>query len=242
MKKRLFFLVFTSVLVFTGCAKKEEVTLDADKVIVSKSGEFQLTGTSKQNSSFYVNDQMITSKEQEKDGKYTVTVKMDQPEEKATFKIKYLSEELLDRKITFDTSEFEKGIKESSEQATKDSVNKKTADSIRKEEKTQKQEYEDNKRKEDSDITKLSETPTDDQKITLNGLAKQKFNTEFPYKGSKIHTLKGKIQDWTAVDNKWFYKAEATIVNEYGTKKESTVEVRITPINQDSGEVEMLEY
>lgn len=241
MKNKIVVLIF-SALFLVGCSKKDEVTLDTDEITVSETGEFQITGNSKKNSSFYINDQIITSKEQDKNGKYTVRVKMGIPEESANFKIKYLNDELLNRKIKFNTTDFENNLKAATEQATKDSIELETQKSIAKEEKENQREDKIKKRKEDSDITKMSETPTLEQEEVLDRLAKQQFEAEFPYKGSKMHTFKGVIQKWTMTDNKWYYKVEATIVNEYGAKKDSNLEVHITPISEDSGSVELVSY
>lgn len=93
-----------------------------------------------------------------------------------------------------------------------------------------------------SDITQLSETPTTGQMAILADLAQQQFDQEYPYKGSKIHTLLGVIQNWTIVDNTWFYKAEATIVNGYGAEMETTIEIYITPTGADSGEISITQY
>ena len=92
------------------------------------------------------------------------------------------------------------------------------------------------------DITILSADPTDDQKATLQNLANQQFDSNFPYKGSKIHSLAGVIQPWTQSGDAWFYKAEATVVNEYGAERDCTVEFTITPTGPDSGNVEINAY
>lgn len=94
----------------------------------------------------------------------------------------------------------------------------------------------------DKDITLISSEPTDEQRSILQDLANQRFNQEYPYKGSKIHSLVGVIQNWTAVDNAWFYKAEATVVNEYNAEQKIVVEFTITPTAPDAGNVEMIAY
>ncbi|MDT2734371.1 membrane lipoprotein lipid attachment site-containing protein [Enterococcus thailandicus] len=215
------------VLVLSGCSKKEDVSIDTTKIVVSETGEFQVTGTAKENSSFYVNDQIITSKEQEKNGKFTVNVQMNAPEKEANFKIKYLNDELLNKTLTFDTSKFENQLKnstvESSESISKETV--KTTES-----------------KENEDITKLSAAPNDSQKLLLQNLANQKFKQDYPYKGSKLHSLTGRIQDWTSVDDHWFAKIKATIVNENGAERDATVEVVILPTDSTTGEVTLSVY
>ena len=242
MNKKLVSVFFVIGIFLVGCSKKEEVSLNSTEIKVSETGEFQVKGTSKKDSSFYVNDQIITSKEQDKDGNFVVNVKMDTPEQKANFKIKYLSEELLDRDLTFDTKDFEKQLEASAKQATEESIQKETQSSIDKDNKLKEREKKAEERKADSDITKLTDKPTTDQEIVLDSLAKNQFEKTYPYKGSKIHSLKGVIQNWTAIDDKWYFKAEATIVNEYGAKKESNVEIHITPTGQDSGTAEILDY
>ncbi|WP_270520883.1 hypothetical protein [Enterococcus asini] len=90
-----------------------------------------------------------------------------------------------------------------------------------------------------SDITVLSENPTQDQQEILTKLAKQAFKRRFPYKGSKLHTVSGfgKIQDWTQTDDTWFFKCEATIVNAYGAEEKTVIDITILPIGPESGEV-----
>lgn len=92
------------------------------------------------------------------------------------------------------------------------------------------------------DITQLSEEPTSDQQLILQNLANQRFKEMFPYKGSKIKSALGVIQNWTAVDGHWFYKAEATIVNAFDAKQDTVIEVTITPSGPDSGTVEITNY
>lgn len=106
MKKLI--VLFFSFIVVAGCTnKKKDPSLESSNIPVSENREFVIKGTSKNNSSFYLNDQMITSKEQDKDGNFIVKAKMETPEISANFKIKYLSEELLDETLTFDVKKFE---------------------------------------------------------------------------------------------------------------------------------------
>ncbi|MFV0305986.1 MAG: hypothetical protein ACK5IC_10955, partial [Moheibacter sp.] len=96
-------VLFFSVIFMAGCSNKEkETSIESTNIVVSENGEFVIKGTSKDNSSFYLNDQMIASKEQDKEGNFSVRAKMEIPETSANFKIKYLSEELLDETLTFD--------------------------------------------------------------------------------------------------------------------------------------------
>lgn len=93
-----------------------------------------------------------------------------------------------------------------------------------------------------SDITKLADTPSSEQEDILDELALQQFNKTYPYKGSKIHSILGVIQDWTQKDGSWYYKSEATIVNEFGAERNANVEIHITPIGPDTGMVTILDY
>lgn len=92
------------------------------------------------------------------------------------------------------------------------------------------------------DITNIVSNPSIDQKIILRALAQQQFDSQYPYKGSKIHSVMGILKDWTKEDDHWFFGAEATIVNIYGAKESKTVEIRITPTGPDSGSVEIIDY
>ncbi|EGQ7431504.1 hypothetical protein I6F25_002190, partial [Enterococcus faecalis] len=92
------------------------------------------------------------------------------------------------------------------------------------------------------DITNIVSNPSIDQKIILRALAQQQFDSQYPYKGSKIHSVIGILKDWTKEDDHWFFGAEATIVNVYGAKENKTVEIRITPTGPDSGSVEIVDY
>lgn len=95
----------------------------------------------------------------------------------------------------------------------------------------------------DSDITNLSDEATLEQQITLSALADMQFKERYPYKGSKMHSILGVLQDWTSTDGEtWFYKVEATIVNAYGAERSANVEVHIAPIGPDSGYVEFIDY
>lgn len=93
-----------------------------------------------------------------------------------------------------------------------------------------------------SDITVLTENPSSEQISVLDELARTQFNKEFPYKGSKIHSVLGLIQDWTVSGDEWFYKAEATIVNEAGAERKVNVEIHIAPLTEDSGVVTITAY
>lgn len=93
-----------------------------------------------------------------------------------------------------------------------------------------------------SDITLLAETPTPEQASILTTLAEQQFNAEYPYKGSKIRTIMGVIQDWTKLDDQWYYKVQVVIVNAYGAELETTAEFKVTPVDASSGIVSILVY
>lgn len=93
-----------------------------------------------------------------------------------------------------------------------------------------------------SDITLLSDKPTSEQSAILTHLANQTFPQKYPYKGSKIHTILGNIQPWTKNGNDWYSKYKATIVNAFGAKRDTTLEIRITPISKDSGNVSFTDY
>lgn len=93
-----------------------------------------------------------------------------------------------------------------------------------------------------ADIRNLNETVTHGQREILRQLMTQAFKQDYPYKGSKVHTALGVIQDWTTVDKAWFYKAEATIVNEFGAEQEVTLEATITPTDASNGEVTLTVY
>lgn len=93
-----------------------------------------------------------------------------------------------------------------------------------------------------SDITVMSEKPTSKQQDILSNLAQQQFEQEFPYKGSKMKTAIGVIQPWTTQNGQWYYKVEAVIVNQYGTKQDANVEIHIQPQSATTGNVEIIAY
>ncbi|MDU1848719.1 MAG: hypothetical protein E6783_00725 [Enterococcus durans] len=92
------------------------------------------------------------------------------------------------------------------------------------------------------DITVLSNDPTIEQRTILNDLAQQQFEQQYPYKGSKIHSIMGVIQDWTQKDGGWYYKAETTIANAFNAERDTTVEITITPVSSNSGNVTIIDY
>lgn len=92
------------------------------------------------------------------------------------------------------------------------------------------------------DITVLSNDPSIEQRTILNDLAQQQFEQQYPYKGSKIHSIMGVIQDWTQKDGGWYYKAEATIANAFNAERDTTVEITITPVSSNSGNVTIIDY
>lgn len=92
------------------------------------------------------------------------------------------------------------------------------------------------------DITILSDEPTTEQQTILDDLAQQQFDINYPYKGSKMHTVLGVIQPWTQKDGKWYRKVEATIVNASNAKMSANLEIHITPTGSSSGTVELISY
>lgn len=92
------------------------------------------------------------------------------------------------------------------------------------------------------DITVLSATPSAQQETILRTLTNQQFKENYPYKGSKIHSVMGTIQNWTQSGDKWYYKANATINNAYDSKRDAVIEVFITPTGPESGIIEITDY
>lgn len=104
------------------------------------------------------------------------------------------------------------------------------------------QESKEAEKQKSSDITILADEATTDQRSTLDELAMQQFNKSYPYKGSKLHIVLGRIQDWTQKDGKWYAKFDATIVNAFDAERKANVEVTIEPASSDSGYVSFLDY
>lgn len=152
--------------------------------------------------------------------------------------------EEVDKKKKDDTAKIEKA-KQEKLKAEQEKL-KAEQEEKKKEEEKQKLEAEKTKKakeEETSDITQLTGSPTDNQKIALSTLADMQFKEQYPYKGSKMHSILGVMQDWTSTDGEtWFYKVEATIVNAFGAEKKSNLEVHITPNGPDSGYIEFLDY
>lgn len=92
------------------------------------------------------------------------------------------------------------------------------------------------------DITLLSPTPNPKQQTILRTLGKQAFDNQYPYKGSKMHSIMGIIQDWTQKDDHWFFKCEATINNAFNAKKDTVIEITIVPTGPEAGNVTILNY
>jgi hypothetical protein len=88
----------------------------------------------------------------------------------------------------------------------------------------------------------LNDKPSVEQKAILQELAESYFKELYPYKGSKIHSVLGVIRNWTKDKEHWFYKAEATIVNEFGAEKSTVIEISVEPTGVDSGIVSIIEY
>lgn len=104
------------------------------------------------------------------------------------------------------------------------------------------QESKDAEKLKNSDITILADEATTEQRSTLDELAMQQFDKSYPYKGSKLHIVLGRIQDWTQKDGKWYAKFDATIVNAFDAERKANVEVTIEPASSDSGYVSFLDY
>ena len=83
----------------------------------------------------------------------------------------------------------------------------------------------------------LTGEATSEQKAILNDLAKQQFDEMFPYKGSKINSILGVSKDWRAINDEWYYRADAVIVNEFGAEMETQVIIKIVPETESSGYV-----
>ena len=241
MKKIMLGLTVILGIGLAGCS--EEVnSVDNKEIKVSSDGVFEITGTAKKSSLFFVNDQLITSANQDKDGNYKVNVQLNEVVPEVNFKIKYSNDELLNEILKLDVSDLE-------EQITKESIDEELRlekEALEKElaekEKIEKEVAREKERLENSDITKLSNDPTTEQVATLNNLMNQKFKQDYPYKGSKIHSVLGVIQPWTSVDDYWFYKTEATIVNAFNAEQKVIIEVTITPTDASSGLVEIIDY
>ena len=88
-----------------------------------------------------------------------------------------------------------------------------------------------------ANIMNLTGEATSEQKAVLNDLAKQQFDEMFPYKGSKINSILGVSKDWRAINDEWYYRADAVIVNEFGAEMETQVIITIVPETESSGYV-----
>lgn len=88
-----------------------------------------------------------------------------------------------------------------------------------------------------ANIMNLTGEATSEQKAVLNDLAKQQFNEMFPYKGSKINSILGIQKDWRAINDEWYYRADAVIVNGFGAEMETQVIITIVPETESSGYV-----
>ena len=106
-----------------------------------------------------------------------------------------------------------------------------------KQEKQKKEEQEEKERAERANIMNLTGEATSEQKAVLNDLAKQQFDEMFPYKGSKINSILGVSKDWRAINDEWYYRADAVIVNEFGAEMETQVIIKIVPETESSGYV-----
>ena len=113
----------------------------------------------------------------------------------------------------------------------------KRQEEIRQKEKQEKEEQEEKERAERANIMNLTGEATNEQKAVLNDLAKQQFDEMFPYKGSKINSILGVSKDWRAINDEWYYRADAVIVNEFGAEMETQVIIKIVPETESSGYV-----
>ncbi len=58
-------------------------------------------------------------------------------------------------------------------------------------------------------------------------LCKKQFNQDYPYKGSKVHSIMGVIANNKRFDDSRFYKVEVTIENAYGASRKSVMECTV---------------
>lgn len=143
-----------------------------------------------------------------------------------------------DAQAVIEKQEAEKKAKEDAKKkAEKEAADAEQAEAKKKE--AEAKATEDAKKK---DITALTDEPTIEQKTILNDLAQQQFDEQYPYKGSEIHSIMGVIQDWTQKDGSWYYKAEATIANAFNAERDAIIEITITPVSSDSGNVTIIDY
>ncbi|EPI40048.1 hypothetical protein [Enterococcus faecalis] len=103
-------------------------------------------------------------------------------------------------------------------------------------------EKEKEKEQDTSDITIMKDKPTIEQENVLQELAQQRFDQQYPYKGSKMHIITGVLQPWIKNGESWFYKVNATIVNAFGAERNANVEITIQPVSATSGNVTIIDY
>ena len=143
--------------------------------------------------------------------------------------------------IFSDTSEVEQSTVESTVESTISSSELQAIEESREAEQLAQEEeekrQEEKERAERANIMNLTGEATSEQKAVLNDLAKQQFDGMFPYKGSKIKTVLGVSKDWRAINDEWYYRADAVIVNEFGAEMETQVIITIVPETESSGYV-----
>lgn len=136
-----------------------------------------------------------------------------------------------------------KAEQEAKEKADAEKKAKEKAESDKRAKEKAAQEAKDKAEEDVDDITKLATSPSQAQEVILDELANSGFNTQYPYKGSKMKSILGVIQPWTSTDGKtWYKKVDAVINNAFGSKRDTTLEIHITPVSSDSGTVEFVDY
>lgn len=237
LKKVLNSIMILVTLIFLaacGGEKKPLIELKSKDITISEQGTFSIEGTVAEKGTLVTLNGSPLIIQPDDDGNFKNDVQMNDPIDSAELVAKHNSDSKT-IKIKFDTSKYKSAI----EKATEES---KTQESIQEAEKQKEKADEEKNKAENEDITKLAENPTSEQTLLLQNLANQKFNQDYPYKGSKLHSLTGRIQNWTADGDRWFAKIKATIVNEYGAKRDATVEIFIVPTDTTSGEVTLDVY
>lgn len=220
---------------------KIQITAEKDKTVVVKNEKGDILLSQKPNS-----DERIDFEGSATDNKQTLYITDGDEKREVTILSK---NELIEKKKKEEERKLEEAKRE---EEKREKEEREAAEQLAKEEEEKKQaeeqarikaEQDANKsRLDNGDITYITDNPSFEQKTTLDQLANIQFNSMFPYKGSKIHSIMGVLQDWKKDGDQWFYKAEATIVNAYGAKRTTNVEITIVPTGPDQGVVNILAY
>ena len=237
LKKLLGSLIIVSTLFLLaacGGEKKSLIELKSKDIIVSENGTFSIEGSVAEKGTLVTLNGSPLVIQPDDDGNFKNDVQMNDPIDSAELVAKYNSDSKTIN-IKFDTSKYKDALTKASEES-------KTQESIQESEQQKENADEEKNKAENEDITKLTENPTSEQTLLLQNLANQKFKQDYQYKGSKLHSLTGRIQDWTADGDHWFAKIKATIVNDSGAERDATVEIFITPTDATSGEVTLDVY